>query len=192
MNKQLEEMSLKDLGQLFPIKIVEHDPSWAGEYGREKMEVEAVVGRKNIVRISHIGSTRVPGLVSKPTIDILLEITGEKAAEKLVEQMRSIGYLFTPQPDNPPPRMMFMKGYTLRGYEGQAFHLHARYAGDWDELYFRDYLLSRPDVAREYGELKLRLKAAHENDREAYTAAKTDFIKNATAAARALFGDRYR
>lgn len=32
--------------------------------------------------------------------------------------------------------MMFMKGYTPQGFRGQAYHLHVRYAGDWDEPIF--------------------------------------------------------
>ena len=48
--------------------------------------------------------------------------------------METCGYLYTPQPQNPPPGMMYMKGYTLRGFERQTYHLHVRYPGDWDEL----------------------------------------------------------
>jgi GrpB-like predicted nucleotidyltransferase (UPF0157 family) len=42
--------------------------------------------------------------------------------------------------------MMFMKGYTSKGFEGQVFHVHVRYRGDWDELYFRDYLINHPET----------------------------------------------
>jgi len=79
---------------------------------------------------------------------------------------------------------MFMKGYTPQGFEGQAFHVHVRYSGDWDELYFRDYLLANPDIAAEYGKLKLELQKKYKHDRDAYTSAKTDFIKRITRLAR--------
>jgi GrpB-like predicted nucleotidyltransferase (UPF0157 family) len=29
-----------------------------------------------------------------------------------------------------------------------------RYLDDWDELYFRDYLIAHPGIAEAYGELK--------------------------------------
>ena len=80
--------------------------------------------------------------------------------------------------------MMFMKGYTPRGFEGQAYHIHVRYPGDWDELYFRDYLILHPDSARKYGELKLQLKEKYEFDREAYTRGKTEFIQSVIKKAR--------
>ncbi|MDR3060393.1 MAG: GrpB family protein [Prevotella sp.] len=63
-------------------------------------------------------------------------------------------------------------------------YLHVRYSGDWDELYFRDYLLTHPDVAREYGILKLKLQEIYKHDRDGYTQAKSDFIKEVTNRAR--------
>lgn len=43
-------------------------------------------------------------------------------------------------------------------------------------LAFRDYLRRNPDVARAYGDLKLELAERFRNDREGYTAAKTEFV----------------
>ena len=51
--------------------------------------------------------------------------------------------------------LSFNKGYTGNGYAERVFHLHLRYVGDNNELYFRDYLIEQPDVAKEYEELKL-------------------------------------
>ena len=66
-----------------------------------------------------------------------------------------------------------------------------RYAGDNDELYFRDYLNAHPDVAKAYELLKLRLWKQYEHNRDAYTTAKTAFISEWTAEARKEYGDRY-
>lgn len=35
--------------------------------------------------------------------------------------------------------------------------MYLRHCGDNDELYFRDYLIEHPDIAREYEKLKLNL-----------------------------------
>lgn len=78
--------------------------------------------------------------------------------------------------------MMFVKGYTIHGFEGQAFHVHVRYKGDWDEIYFRDHLRNNKQKAREYEKLKLATK--YKYDREAYTDAKTDFIEKINKLAR--------
>lgn len=56
--------------------------------------------------------------------------------------------------------------------------MHLRHCGDNDELYFRDYLIEHPDIAREYEKLKLNLWKEYEYNRDGYTNAKTEFIKN--------------
>jgi GrpB-like predicted nucleotidyltransferase (UPF0157 family) len=60
-----------------------------------------------------------------------------------------------------------------------------RYRGDWDEIYFRDYLKANPAIAQEYAVLKTRLANEYKNDREEYTAQKSDFIKRIMEKAKA-------
>ena len=184
-------MSSKELGRLFPIIISEHNPIWNALYLSEKTNIEQIIGLKNIIRINHFGSTSVSNLHAKPTIDILLEIQNNMDTDEIISLLKGIGYNYSPQPTNPPPHMMFMKGYTQSGFSGQAYHVHVRYSGDWDELYFRDYLMLYPEIAKEYGKLKLQLKEQYEFDRDGYTNAKSCFIKNITYEARSEFGKQY-
>ena len=184
MAKLLQEMTNEELWALFPIILSGHDPLWRESYLREEALLRQAAGERNIFKISHFGSTAVPGLIAKPTIDILLEIKPEAALAELTENLEAAGYIHSPQPENPAPHMMFLKGYTTEGFKGQAFHVHVRYEGDWDELHFRDYLLAHPKTAGEYGELKLRLQKRFEHNRDAYTAAKTEFVKRVTRLAR--------
>lgn len=57
-------------------------------------------------------------------------------------------------------------------------------SGSWfsygDEVFFRDYLNCHPDAAKEYEQLKLKLWQKYEHNRDAYTDAKTDFVKKYT------------
>jgi Uncharacterized conserved protein len=192
MTKELSEMTNAELWALFPILLTPHDPAWALRCAQERARIELAVGKENIARISHVGSTAVPGLVAKPTIDILLEVADGCDLARLKTALTADGYIFSAQPKNPPPHMMFMKGYTPQGFAGQAFHLHVRYGGDWDELYFRDYLISHPEAAQDYGRLKQELKEEFEHDRDAYTDAKTEFVRGHTLRAREEFGERYK
>lgn len=184
MVKPLTDMTNEKLWQLFPIILSQPNPAWKDRYLAEKAALETEIGAANIFRISHIGSTAVPNLLAKPTIDILLEIKDDTDLDQLMADLKELGYLYSSQPNNPPPYMMFLKGYTPKGFKGQVFHLHVRYSGDWDELYFRDYLISHPEIAEEYAKLKLELKEKFEFDRDGYTAAKTDFIRKITKLAR--------
>jgi len=191
MNKKLSEITLEELWKLFPILLCEHNNLWKEWYLEEEKEIVNAVGKTNIERINHIGSTSVEGLVAKPTIDILLEIKKEADLKQLVKDMENIGYIFDPQKDKPAPHMMFMKGYTEEGFAQKVFHVHIRYLGVCDELYFRDYLRVHKDISDLYGNLKLDLKKEYEHNRDGYTKEKTEFVKKYTDLAKKEFPNRY-
>jgi len=184
MAKNLDKMTTDELGQLFPIIIVEYNPDWPRLASIEFGNIFEAVGKDVITRLEHIGSTAVPGLCAKPTIDLLLEIFEFTNCDLLIKQLHKIGYHFIPKPENPKPHMMFAKGYSESGINGQTFHIHLRYPGDWDEIVFRDYLISNHDAALNYADLKRVLADQYVNDREKYTDNKTDFIKRVLQLAR--------
>jgi GrpB-like predicted nucleotidyltransferase (UPF0157 family) len=184
MSKDLNQLPTDELGQLFPIIIVDYNPEWPRQASNEKKKIIKKAGKEFISRIEHIGSTAIPGLCSKPTIDFLLEILDITNCDFLINQLQKIGYRFIPKPENPPPHMMFAKGYSESGITGQTFHIHVRYPGDWDEIVFRDYLLKNQTVTADYAILKRKLATEFKNDREKYTDSKTTFIKTTTLTAR--------
>ena len=188
MSPSLEKMSLEELWQLFPIFLREYQDEWKDWYAEERLRLLIFLPANQLVRISHIGSTSLETIWSKPIVDILLEIP--KAADMTVmkDLLLQNGYLLMSESQG---RMSFNKGYTPSGFAERVFHLHLRYEGDHDELYFRDYLQEHPAVAEDYEKLKLSLWKQYEHNRDAYTEAKTDFIKNYTEEAKRLYGGRY-
>jgi len=74
MKKTLNNMSNRELSQLFPIIISDPDPNWIALFNEEKMMIINSLGVQNIISIEHIGSTSVPNLKAKPDIDILIEV----------------------------------------------------------------------------------------------------------------------
>lgn len=183
MKKELEDMSAEELGLLFPIILCDYNEDWPVLYSKEESVIVQITGN-SIYKIQHIGSTSVQGMTAKPTIDILLEIRESADTEMLTENLIKAGYRYLKKPENPPPHMMFLKGYTDDGFVGQAFHLHIRYPGDWDETLFRDYLRIHKEVAEEYVKLKKELQKKYEHDRDRYTESKTEFIKKCNELAR--------
>jgi GrpB-like predicted nucleotidyltransferase (UPF0157 family) len=187
MRQDFSKVTDDQLAKLFPVILEEHNPNWKEYFLLEKEFLQSVF-RDKVNRISHIGSSSVAGLIAKPTIDILLEVAEDIDLTAITERMEDEGYIVnTPKSDI----IMFLKGYTPRGFQGQAVHIHVRLSGDWDELYFRDYLILHPDIAAEYANLKLKLKAQYPNDRDAYTEAKGQFVKKYTERARSEFPGRY-
>ena len=188
MSPSLEEMSLEELWQLFPIFLREHQDEWKDWYEEERLQLLSFLPEHQIVRLSHIGSTSVKTIWAKPIVDILLEIPKETDMAAMRNLLLQNGYLLMSESQG---RMSFNKGYTPSGFAERVFHLHLRYEGDHDELYFRDYLQEYPAVAKDYEKLKLSLWKKYEHNRDAYTEAKTDFIKNYTDEAKKLYGRRY-
>ena len=181
--KPLSEMTLEELLQLFPIILSEHDPAWTEYYDEEKALLEKQFGSL-LVRISHIGSTAVGGLIAKPTVDILLEVDPASSPDEVRQTAERCGYTVMAESIAPEYRLDLCKGYTPQGFAEKVFHLHIRHPGDWDEIVFRDYLRQNPRKAEEYAELKKKLQKRFEHDRDAYTEAKGEFIRACVKEAR--------
>lgn len=181
------ESEAERLGRLYPIILSEYNPGYAQAYLEEKSFLETCFG-DSILRINHIGSTAVPNLISKPTIDILVEIKNGFDRTAVTEQLTKKGYIVN-SPKN--DLILYLKGYGENGFEGQVFHIHVRELADHNELYFRDYLIAHPEAAKEYGELKRALQQKYRHDRDGYTDAKSAFIHEATKRARYELKDRY-
>lgn len=191
MGKELSEMTLEELWELFPIILKEHNTDYKDWYEVEKQQLLSCIDRKNIMRINHIGSSAVEGLISKPTVDILLEIDNESNIEQLTDILLYNGWGLMSSQKSPCMHMAFNKGYTKEGFAEKVYHLHVHYHDNWNELYFRDYLMEHPEVAKEYGTLKLELIKKYEHNRDGYTDAKSDFILKYTEMAKEKYPDKY-
>ena len=187
--ENLSEMSLEELWELFPIILKEHNPEYKNWYLEEKEKLIKVLDDDKIVRINHIGSTAVKGLIAKPTVDILLEINKDYNLKYLKDTLKKENWILMHENDLDDLNLVFNKGYTPEGFAKKVFHLHVRYPGDYDELYFRDYLIKYDKVAKKYEKLKKDLEKKYKNNRDAYTEAKSDFIEKWTKEARKEFED---
>lgn len=187
MEKPLSEMTLEELWELFPILLSEPKDCWKAWYLEEEGRLKEILPQAGL-RLNHVGSTAISGIWAKPIVDIMLEIPRETSMERIKDILTQKGYTCMWQQED---RMSFNLGYTSRGFAERVFHLHLRYWGDNDELYFRDYLNEKPQLAKEYEALKLKLWKRFEHDRDAYTAAKGDFIKECTARAKEKYGNFY-
>lgn len=188
MNKTLLEMNLEELWQLFPIFLTEHKAIWIEWFEDEKDRLKSILPQNQIIRINHIGSTSISTIWAKPIIDILVEVSKNSDIKMIKSILVDNNYRCMCQSGS---RISFNNGYTENGFNERVFHLHLRYTGDNDELYFRDYLIENQNVAQEYEKLKLKLWKQFEHDRDGYTNAKTEFIVKYTQEAKKKYKERY-
>jgi GrpB-like predicted nucleotidyltransferase (UPF0157 family) len=166
------------------VAVVPYDPLWTEMFHQERQHLLSCLPKDLINRIEHFGSTAVPGLVSKPIVDILVEVTRlDETRRRIVPILEDKGYDYFWRPswgeDTPPFYAWFIKR-DKNGKSTHHIHMVETHFEHWDRLMFRDYLIDHPDVAREYGDLKIKLSHEHHNDRSAYTKAKSDFIRRVT------------
>jgi GrpB-like predicted nucleotidyltransferase (UPF0157 family) len=177
--------------RIYPIILSEYNPAWPEWFAEERAILNRLIGAENICRILHIGSTAVPGLMAKPTVDIILEVIETTDLGKLAAALSSPEYICLSGAGltmpTPPPHMTFIKGYLSNGFDEKVYHIHVRYPNDndtQDKLLFRDYLIAHSEAVIEYAELKRKLFKDYEHDRDGYTEAKGAFIKEIIEKAR--------
>lgn len=176
-------MTLSELWELFPIILTPHNEAWKSCYDEFETTIKNCLKGFNINDINHIGSTAIKGIWAKPIIDILVEIAPEEPMENMAKALENNGFIIMSRDKK---RISLNHGYTINGFAEKVCHVHLRFAGDNDELYFRNYLNANPQIAKEYEQLKLQLCKQFEHNRDAYTEAKTEFVKKWTAVAKEL------
>ena len=189
MGKELSEMTLEELWELFPISLTAPSDKWVSGYQTTESLLKQILREYPVERISHIGSTAIRGIWAKDIVDILIEISANADMEAAAKKIADNGFICM---SSKADRVSLNCGYTKEGFAENVCHVHLRYAGDNDELYFRDYLNEHPQVAKDYELLKLLLWKMYEHDRDAYTDAKTEFVKIWTAEAKKIYHGRYQ
>lgn len=130
-----------------------------------------------LLEIQHIGSTAVPGLASKPIIDIMAAVQSMNVADRLLGPLREFGYVTPPECNaNLHERRWLMR--HAKGHRTHHLHLVRLSSEGWQRtIKFRDVLRSKPAAAQEYMLLKLELARTVGADRVKYIQGKTAFIE---------------
>jgi GrpB-like predicted nucleotidyltransferase (UPF0157 family) len=160
------------------IELWEHSPAWADAAQRESARIQSALG-DCIVAVHHIGSTAIPGIRAKPTLDLMPLVTSLAALDDAAPRMKALGYEWLgefgiPQRrfcriDDPATGRRFANVHFFESTSPQAMR----------HIAFRDYLRAQPAIAREYEAEKLRCAALHPDDVHAYTDAKDAWIRRA-------------
>lgn len=157
------------------VKVVPHDPAWAEAFRKEAATLRSVFGDE-AVAIRHIGSTSVPGLAAKPTVDVLVEVRRIWAVDALNDAMVASGHQARGEYGIPGRRYFTRNSGAARTHNVHVFETDSPEARR--HLAFRDYLRQHPETARAYGDLKKELARRHPTDIESYMDGKDAFVKS--------------
>lgn len=163
------------------VEIVAYDAEWPQRFQAERDALVRLLGRWLVGAPEHIGSTSVPGLAAKPVIDIMAPVASLAASRDAVPCAAELGYCHYPY------QARSMHWFCKPSPARRTHHLHLVPLGSrlWQErLAFREALRSSAELRAEYEALKRELAARFRTDRDAYTEAKTPFVRRVLDAAR--------
>jgi GrpB-like predicted nucleotidyltransferase (UPF0157 family) len=158
------------------VKLSDYNPEWSNLFQQEKDVISSTLEDK-LLGVEHIGSTAIPGIKSKPILDLMIAIKSLNDWEELKEPLGELGYEFRRDSRSLQQHILFVKGpEEKRTHYLKVAEINSDF---WKEhILFRDYLIAHPDKAKEYENLKMTMLKAHEGNRDPYTKGKEVFVKD--------------
>ncbi len=175
-----------------------YDGSWPAQARRLTERLERALGQR-AVRVDHIGSTSVPGLLAKDVIDLQVGVRDLADADDpaFVRALWELGFPRSEGNDQDtvhdwaPDPGDWQKRFHGSADPGRVAHVHVRRVGSAGHevaLLFRDWLRTHPQEVGTYADLKRELAATRSTTTD-YTAAKEPWLARALGRARAWAGE---
>lgn len=150
------------------VRLVAYDPAWPALFAARAAELRAVIGDR-ARRVEHVGSTSVPGLAAKPTLDILVTVDDPDDEAAYLPDLEAAGYdLRVREP-----------GHRCLRIEEPQVNLHVYAPADPEVrkvLLFRDRLRADPADRKRYEDAKRALAGREWADMNYYAEAKQPVI----------------
>ena len=159
------------------VPIVVHEPNGAApEVARE---VAALIAAKRPGTVAeHVGSSAVPGLAGKGTVDLLLPTPAEDIPA-VTADLLALGFQRQAVATAFPPTRPMLQGIIRHGDTSFRVHVHVVPASSPEVAAlrgFRDALLADPELRQEYVRLKRSIVDSGTVDSVAFSKAKHAWI----------------
>ena len=154
------------------IKVMDYQSEWKDQFESLKARIWPKVS-KHSIKIEHIGSTSIEGLVAKPVVDLDIVVKNRSNLLAVIKVLSGIGYSHRGNlgvdgreafayeaPDIPHNLYMCLDQCT-------AFKNH---------IFLRNHLRKNSKDREHYSQLKQLLAWKYPNDIESYIDGKTEFI----------------
>jgi GrpB-like predicted nucleotidyltransferase (UPF0157 family) len=91
------------------IELTDYDPSWHARFAEQQVRLDTILQPWLTGTIEHVGSTSVPGLRSKPIVDILAPVRSLAASRTAIPFLEQDEWLFWPDDPNQHYRLCFLR-----------------------------------------------------------------------------------
>jgi GrpB-like predicted nucleotidyltransferase (UPF0157 family) len=153
------------------IHLDDYDERWVEWFAGEAIRIRRALGDR-AVSIAHVGSTSVPGLAAKPTVDIVMTVVDSAAETAYVPALEAAGYTLRVR------EPAWFEHRLLKG-PGPRVNLHVFSAGcpEVDRMIrFRDHLRANAADRQLYERTKRALAAKRWTYVQHYADAKSDVV----------------
>ncbi|MFA6446976.1 MAG: GrpB family protein [Patescibacteria group bacterium] len=153
--------------------VVPYGPNWPKEFKKIERDITPVFNGV-CDKIEHIGSTSIPGMAGKPTIDVLVAVTDLGKVDALNDKMSELGYRALGEYVTPGSRLFVREKDGDRLVNIHCFPIEHPKVKRFISL--RDYLRAHPEESKAYSKLKLDLFKKYPNDYGAYRKEKDAYM----------------
>lgn len=164
----MEEMNTIDE----PVDLSNYDSNWPYLFCQEARIIKDIF-KERLLGIEHIGSTSIPNLVAKPIIDIMIGLPDFYLSHTDLLILSQFNYEYLGEAGVPGR-------HYLRKRQNHKFNLAITVFRSkiWnDNIKFREYLKSTPEIAAKYGRLKQEIIKDNPNLLK-YSQRKSSFIQS--------------
>lgn len=151
-------------------------------YNEKKEEIKTKIG--NFFPINHVGSTAIPKIYGKNIIDILIGVNNVLEMNQVTNILKELGYFAG---ENSTGNIYRFFANTKEETKSGDIHLHLvniesdRYR---DFLILKEYLLSNPEEAKKYSDIKKEITKQENVQRKDYKSLKSEYVDNLLKRAR--------
>jgi GrpB-like predicted nucleotidyltransferase (UPF0157 family) len=156
------------------VKLEKYNNRYPELYLKEKKHLEKLLNGL-VINIEHIGSTAIPGIFSKPCIDVMIGIESMRKSKKVLTVLINSGYEWKEKFNRPGQHILLVNGGALRTH---YIHVVRNKGKIWkDRIFFRDYIQNHKKAFNEYQKLKEISVKKFPTSRTGYTDEKTKFVR---------------
>ncbi|MFX1560770.1 MAG: GrpB family protein [Promethearchaeota archaeon] len=160
-----------------PVIVEEYNPEWALWFETLCSLLKPILG-EYVIRIEHVGSTAVPGMLAKPIIDLNIVIRDEDF-EEVNSILSEIGFVHLGDLGITGREAFNCVDPELKSrlppHHLYICDLHAEELNR--QVTFRNYLRTHPDDANAYSEFKRHLVREYSGNRVSYIEGKDALVK---------------
>lgn len=157
------------------VLVTQYDPEWQKQFDAIRQELELALANAPYESIQHVGSTSVPGLAAKPTIDIDIIVT-EDQLDAVIKAVTDDGKYYCAGDQGIPDR------YAIRPHDSSLNPTRNIYVcldgcqSLRNHLAIRDVCRTNEEIRDKYGQLKQDLSTREWESVDDYCQAKTQML----------------